>query len=28
MNKKSDASIKDSVLDADKSSEIIGALAG
>ncbi|MFM7574748.1 MAG: hypothetical protein ACKO4S_16700 [Snowella sp.] len=27
MNKKSDASIKDSVLDADKSSEIIGALA-
>jgi hypothetical protein len=27
MNKKSDASIKDSVLAADKSSEIIGALA-
>jgi len=27
MNKKSDASIKDSVLDTDKSSEIIGALA-
>jgi hypothetical protein len=27
MNNKSDTSIKDSVLDTDKSSEIIGALA-